>query len=77
VPDQNDIVQIVVEKKRLDVFDVGLEIDLGTEEMGTFPEPREGRRHDAVPEANESRHKLLPTPAAMPAAVHENKRRGL
>jgi hypothetical protein len=74
VPDEDDLVQILVFQNVDDVVDVDVEADSCGSEMAPFAEPRQCGREYKVSVLPEQRHHLLPEPAPMPGRVNQNER---
>ena len=49
VPDPHDLIQILILENRRDIPDVGVQIHVPREQMGTLTKARQRRRQDLVP----------------------------
>ena len=70
--DQHDVAEVLPDQEIDHVGDMGFEFDVAAQKMGTFTDPRQGRREDIPPRRQQASH-ARPTPASVPCTVNQDE----
>jgi hypothetical protein len=73
VADQRDIVQVLVVQKAHDVGDMGVQADIGTQQMRALAKAGQCRRDHGMAAGFEARRDIAPAPTAKPGAGHQKE----